>query len=133
MKKLVRIFLATAAAIYTIAHFFGGISYSNDWRVLLMAAAVLTGANIIIKPIAKIITLPINLLTLGMFSSVISALMLYGVTYVVPKFSISPFDFAGFVYKGVTMPAMSFGPIWAYVVIAASISIVVSVLDWITD
>lgn len=133
MKKFLRIFLATTAAIYLCDRYIGGISYSNDWRVLIMAAVVLTGANLVIKPIVKLITLPINLLTLGFFSSFINALMLYLVTYIVPKFSVNPFDFSGFAYKGIIVPQIHFTNIWAYVLIAAIISWIVSLIRWLTD
>ena len=133
MKKLIRTFLANSAAIYLISRFIGGLSFSNDWRVLLMAAAALTLANFLIRPIVKIVTLPINLLTLGFFSSFINALMLYLVTYLVPKFTIQGFEFVGFTHRGLIVPSLHFGAFWATVIFAALISWVVSLIDWITD
>ena len=133
MKKLLRYFLFNLAAIYLVERYVGGLDYASDYRVLVMAAGALTVALVIIRPIVKIVTLPINLVTLGLFGSFINALLLYGVTYVIPKFSINPFVFEGVGYKGIIVPGMSFGTITATIVVALVISVFTASLSWLTD
>lgn len=133
MKKILRYFLFSLIAIYLVERYIGGVSYSGDYRVLLTATAVLTGAMVIVKPIVKIITLPINLLTLGLFGSLINAMLLYGVTYLVPKFEVLPFTFEGFTYKGFTVPTITMGQIGALIVVSFLLSLVTSILNWLTD
>ena len=55
----------------------------------LVAAAVLGLVNVTVKPILFILTLPINLLTLGLFTFVINAMMLGLVSWFVPGFHIA--------------------------------------------
>jgi putative membrane protein len=55
----------------------------------LAAALVLSVANTIIRPVLGLLTLPLNILTLGLFSFILSALMLKLTAYVVPGFSIA--------------------------------------------
>ena len=55
----------------------------------LIAAAVLGLVNMTIKPILFILTLPINLITLGLFTFVINAMMLGLVSWVVPGFQVA--------------------------------------------
>ena len=50
--------------------------YVNSVGTALLASAVLAVLNVLVKPILLILSLPINVLTLGLFSIVINALML---------------------------------------------------------
>jgi putative membrane protein len=57
----------------------------------LIAAAVLGLVNITVKPILWLLTLPITLLTLGLFTFVLNAMMLGLVAWLVPAFQVSNF------------------------------------------
>jgi putative membrane protein len=57
----------------------------------ILAAGILGVVNAVIRPVVLILTLPINLLTLGLFTLVINALMLQFVSYLVPGFTIETF------------------------------------------
>lgn len=57
----------------------------------LVFAVVLGIINLFIKPIIQILTLPITLVTLGLFSLVINALLIWGASLIVPDFYISGF------------------------------------------
>ena len=57
--------------------------------VILVVAAVLEFVNMVIKPVISFLTLPINILTLGLFSIVINGLIFYSLTYVVHGFRVS--------------------------------------------
>ena len=57
----------------------------------LIAAVVLGALNLFIRPILLVLTLPINVLTLGLFSLVINALMVMLASYLVPGFAVAGF------------------------------------------
>jgi len=84
VKFLVRM-LFTAAAIFGVAYLSGGwlLYVESFWPSAVIAALVLAVVNAIIKPIVSILSLPATILTLGLFSLVISAGMLYIVAWVV--------------------------------------------------
>lgn len=63
----------------------------DDTTTLLIAAAVLGIVNAIVRPIAIILTLPLTLVTLGLFLLVVNAGMIALVAWVLPKFSIAGF------------------------------------------
>ena len=65
-----------------------GIEVENFWYAMLIAA-ILTIINTFIKPIIKIITLPINFVTLGLFNLVINLAILYLTAYFVPQYTIT--------------------------------------------
>ncbi len=62
----------------------------------VIAAGILGIVNAVIRPVALIITLPINLLTLGLFTLVVNAAMLMLVSTLVPGFVIESFSAAFF-------------------------------------
>ena len=67
--------LANTISLRILDELFTGI-YFNGFSAILLTGLILSLANYIIKPILKILTLPINILSLGLFSFVINALVL---------------------------------------------------------
>ncbi len=67
-----------------------GFSVEN-FQTALLAAIVLGVINTFIKPVFIILTLPINIVTLGLFTFVINALMLYIVGAIIPGFILENF------------------------------------------
>ncbi len=57
----------------------------------LIVAAVIALINVSLRPALNLITLPINILTLGLFTLVINALLLMFVSYLVPGFEVEGF------------------------------------------
>jgi len=75
MRGLLLRWLILTVAIMVSAHLFPGIQVSG-FGTALFAALVLGVLNAFFRPILFILTLPINLLTLGLFTFVINALLL---------------------------------------------------------
>ena len=133
MKSLLRSVVLNAAVIFFAALVLPGLSYSNDFQVLILAAAVLGLVNLVVRPIVKLVTLPINLLTLGIFSWVVNVLMLYLVTRLIPGFEISSFHFEGWTYQGFIISAMEVGLLSSYILSSFIISLLTSVFGWLFD
>lgn len=68
--------LVNAAALWAAARLFDGITLSSEWVSILIVAVIFGLVNAIIKPITKLLTFPITIVTLGLFTLVINALML---------------------------------------------------------
>lgn len=79
----------TGAIIFT-SYLLDGIKVSGFFSAIL-AAAMLGILNAFFRPIALLLTLPINILTLGLFTFVINALMLTLASGVIPGFSVNGF------------------------------------------
>jgi putative membrane protein len=75
MLFLVR-WLVNAAALWVATAIVPGVSYSGGPLPLLGVALVFGVVNAVIRPVAKILTFPIIILTLGIFALVINGLML---------------------------------------------------------
>jgi putative membrane protein len=75
MAFLIR-WLVNAAALWVATQIVPGVSYSGGPIPLLAVALVFGVVNAVIRPVAKILTFPIIILTLGLFALVINGLML---------------------------------------------------------
>ena len=75
MPFLVR-WLVNAAALWVATQIVPGVSYSGGPLPLLAVALVFGVVNAVIRPVARILTFPIIILTLGLFALVINGLML---------------------------------------------------------
>ena len=82
--------LGYALAVMFIAWILPGISVENFFSAILVAI-VLGLINVFIKPILLLITLPINFLTLGIFTLILNALLLMLAGYVTPGFEVDGF------------------------------------------
>ncbi len=82
--------LLNAAALSITAYILPGIRFSGFWS-LILAAFVLGLMNSIVKPILIFLTLPINILTLGLFTLIVNGIVLYLTAAIVSGFEISGF------------------------------------------
>jgi putative membrane protein len=76
MVRLVVHILSNALGIWAAARLVPGIKFFGDWKWLILAGAVLGFVNFFVKPIVKIISLPLIWVSLGLFTIVINVLML---------------------------------------------------------
>ena len=82
--------LTTTAAIVATAYLLDGIQVSGFFSAVF-AAAVLGILNAVLRPIALLLTLPINILSLGLFTFIINALMLKMASGIIPGFGVYGF------------------------------------------
>ncbi|MDQ5928225.1 MAG: putative rane protein [Patescibacteria group bacterium] len=89
MKLLIRL-LINALAILLIAYLVPGVAVTGFYTALIVAV-VLGLLNLVIKPLILLLTLPITIITLGLFTFVINALLFWFVGTVVKGFSVEGF------------------------------------------
>ena len=82
--------LTLTLAIIVTAYLVGGIQVSGFWSALF-AAAVLGILNAFFRPIILILTMPINILTMGLFTFVINAVLLKMASGVISGFNVEGF------------------------------------------
>jgi putative membrane protein len=94
MPFLVRL-LINAAALWVATYFVSGITYSGSWTSLLLVALVFGVLNASVRPLLKLLTFPLLILTLGLFTFVINAVMLLITGWVSERLHLG-FQVAGF-------------------------------------
>jgi putative membrane protein len=93
--KLLVVWILNALALLAVAYFVPNIHVA-DFLTALIAALVIGLVNMLIKPILVILTLPITIITLGLFILVINGLLFYGVGNWLQGFEVKTL-FAGIV------------------------------------
>jgi len=92
MKIIVR-WLLLAAALLLVAHLYPGVHVAS-FGSALVAALVLGLFNTLVRPLLVLLTLPVTLLTLGLFLFVINALMFWAAAAVLDGFAVTGFGAA---------------------------------------
>ncbi|MDN5935127.1 MAG: phage holin family protein [Nitrosospira sp.] len=98
----------TALSLWLAGFIFHGISFA-DKKSLFISALLLGFANAVIRPIVIILTIPLTLITFGLFLLVINALMMLLVSAIVPGFKVSGFWTAFFASIFVTVLSLVVG------------------------
>ena len=112
--KLVLTFLATAASLWVAVWLVDGFEFNGEWWQFLIVAAIMGLANTLVKPILKLFSLPLIVLTLGLFLFIVNALVLQLVVWLSGP---SVLDL------GLTTTGFFWATFWA--------SVVVSVVGWV--
>ena len=107
-------FLGTAASLWVAVWLVGGLEFDGEWWQFLIAAAIMGLANAIAKPILTIFSLPLIVLTLGLFLLIVNAAVLQLVVWLSGP---NVFDL------GLTSTGFFWATFWG--------AIVVSVTGWI--
>ena len=111
MKIILRLLLNTGA-IFGIAYYMPSVSVT-DATTGFIVAIVYGLVNTFIRPIIKLLTLPISIITLGLFGIVINAFLTWLVVLVVPGFSIDGF--------------------LNYFIFAIALSIITTIIGWFVN
>ncbi len=80
----------TTATVFFLAQYMAGISVAS-WKTALLVAVMLGILSVTVRPILYLITLPVNLITFGLFAYVLNALMVMLVPYIVSNFYVAGF------------------------------------------
>jgi len=91
--KLIAKWLLSAAALLAVAYLYNGVQVTN-FTSALIAAFVLGLFNTILRPLLIVLTLPVTVVTLGLFLFVINALMFLAAASVLDGFHVSGFGAA---------------------------------------
>ena len=133
MKTILRKIFIYTFALFLIPHIIPGVKIGGGFETLFIGGAILALTFLILKPILTIISFPINILTLGLFSTLSNALILYLMTRIVTDITIKSFSYPEFTFLGFSTPAVNFNIIFAYIFIAFIISILVSAMSWLME
>ena len=86
--KIILHWLMISGAVYGLAYFVPNISV-NPWWVALIVGAILYFIHSLVKPIIKIMTLPITIVTFGLFSIALNLFFFWFPSYIIKGFNIT--------------------------------------------
>lgn len=132
MKTLLRYFLINLVSLMLTTRVITGLTYTGGIRSLFIGALTFMLINFLLVPLLKILFLPLNLLTLGLFAWIINVLALYALTSLVSNFQLVPYTFPGFGYGGLILPPYELSPFLVAVAASFLIGIITNFLQWLS-
>lgn len=131
MKSILSHFIDDLFAISAVLLINSGFKIEGGWFTILYAAFLLTAINMLVKPLLKIMFLPINLITLGFFSWVINIIALFILTKFVPQIHIGTWNFPGLHSQLIAIPSFTLSPLINFIAVSVMLSFIVRILHWV--
>ncbi len=132
LKNILRHTVINLLAFYlTSVYLVPGFKIPLNFVTYLEVVAVFTLLSLIVKPILKIIFLPINFLTLGLFSWLINVLILYFLKALLPNIVFASTGYPSLNLEGFTIPAVNLSSLWTVVLTSFSLTFLSKFLKWL--
>jgi len=131
MKTILRSFAIYLLALYFIPQIVPGFTIYGGFPTLIVGSIALALMSLILKPILNIISFPINLLTMGLFSIIVNAIILYLLTILVPNITVQPFTYPRAHIYGFITPNIAFDTFFAYTFSAFILSCINTIIRWL--
>ncbi|HSX40722.1 MAG TPA: phage holin family protein [Candidatus Saccharimonadales bacterium] len=131
MKSILRNTVLYALALFFLMQIFPGVRIYGGFWTFIIGGFALSLLYLIVKPILTIISLPLNIVTLGLFSSLTNIIILYLLTLFIPNVKIGAFVFPGANIAGFIIPRIALGSLLAFVVVSVALSIIVNFIEWL--
>ncbi len=133
MKYLLRVFLFNIFSIWITSQIVPTLRIRGGWQTILLAGATLSLLMLIVKPILKILFIPINILTFGLLSWLVNVIVIYILTIVVPEVTILPWTFPGFNWSGFVIPAIGLTYLLSLIATSLVITFITNIFHEISE
>ena len=131
MKTIIRNTAIYMYALFLLPKLIPGVEVDGGLLTFLLGGLALTIMFFVIKPILNIISFPVNILTLGLFSIVMNALIIYLLTIFLTDISVSAFTYPQTQWAGFSTPDIAFNTFFAYLYTAIVLSIINEAVQWV--
>jgi putative membrane protein len=133
VKSILRKIIFYSVALFLVAQLFEGVQVKGGLITYVLGGIVLSALFLIVKPILSIITIPLNIITLGLFSFVTNAIILYLLTIFISNISIAAFTYHGLSFLGFVIPGFSVNGLFAFIIVSVLVSLIVGFLKWLIE
>jgi len=121
MKKILRYIILFTFSLITANQIWQNLSFSKIPLTIIEVAAILTLFELLLKPIIKILLIPINILTLGLFRLVIDTLGLYLAIFFISDFQVGNIYISKYNYQ--------INNFWAFLLSSFTIGIILYIYN----
>ena len=132
MKKIFRLFIFSCFALFLTAYWNKGFQLPAEVGTFVKAGLALTILFILVRPVMKIIFLPLNILTFGLFSFFLYVFFLHILSSWYGLFSIHSWQFSGLSFFFITIPKTNISYVSNLVLSSFSLSSIINALDQLT-
>lgn len=123
IKKFLRYILIFSFSLVTSNYLWGNIVFEKQAETIILVATILSLFEIFVKPVVKLLLLPITFITLGAIRIVIDTVGFYLATLLISECTVNDISTPGLNWYGFTIPAFSFVGIFAYLVTSTTTSL----------
>lgn len=131
-RKFIRSLIFSSLCLYITTTVIPGFQISPGVGNLVIVTLTLTLLNFIVRPIVKLLLLPINLITLGAFRWLATIIILYLLTWVTPQVKIDGFSLSQIPLLGTILPNRHIGKFFATLLTTLSLTTIRRLLFWLT-
>lgn len=131
VKSILRRIVIYSVSLFLTAYILEGVRVSGGLATYIVGGIALSILFLFVKPILSVVTLPLNIITLGLFSFLTNAIIFYLLTIFVPSISIEAFTFRGFSVWGFVFPRISLNNFFAFIIASIILSLIVGFLKWL--
>lgn len=129
MKSFFRSSLLTCFSLFLVAQFQLGLTVPSQILNLIWSGILIHLLNLLVKPVIKLLLLPLNLITLGLFSWLANVLVLLIAVNLIPGLSVNAFTLSSINYAGFITPLLSVNRFFALIIISLFLSLIYNFLD----
>jgi putative membrane protein len=133
VKPFIRNSLFNAFSIFFLSQVLPGVRVDGGIITFLLGGVALTFLFRLLRPVLNLLSMPLNLVTLGFFSFLTNVIIFYLLTILVVGISITSFTFPGISYMGFVIPEIYFNTLFAFILVSFLQSVSVSFLNWLTE
>lgn len=131
MKKLLRRFLTCLLALYFTSQLLPALSISGGIKGYFFVTLAFMLADILLLPLIKILFLPLNLLTLGLFAWLTNVVALYILVSTLPTFKLLPYEFVGANLGAIIIPPITFDTFQVVIIASFLIGSTIHFISWL--
>ena len=129
MRSLLVKIISTMASFYATSYMIQGFKIDPNWQAYLVSAIVFLLFNLVVSPVVKLLLLPINLLTLGLFRWISQVIVLYLFDVIYTGITITGYSFAGISNSLFAIPSGQLSDFFAYILSALVLSLSYSLVS----
>jgi len=134
LKSLVRHISITLLAfyltsLYLVPGFFIPLSLFTYAKIVIIFSLL----SLVVRPVFKILFLPINVLTLGLFGWIINVILLYLLVGFVPEVRFGITTYPSLSWQGMIVPVIKLTSLWTAVAASFSLTFLNKILNWLIN
>lgn len=133
MKTFLQNTITYAFSAYVTSIIFEGLRVSGGVKTFLLLGIFLTLAMLVVKPIVSALTIPFNILSLGLLSFLSVAVSLFIVGFFFHDFTVVPFNFGPYSFFAINISRYHLTPILSFLFISATIYILHKAIFWVYE
>ena len=130
---MVRVFVFSVFGLWFASQLLPTLILSDGWQALFQAGFALSLLMLIVRPLLKILFIPINLITFGLLSWFINVIVIYLLTIFVPSVVIRAWTFPGISYFGFVIPSIYVSYSLALIISSLLVTFITNLLHSISE